>query len=65
MIRIHFVEFDLSGMGLKHLPLVSIVFFLLNILIGITLGAENLNGRLRCLGFWLKGNRRCSQILPW
>jgi hypothetical protein len=30
-------------MGLKHLPLVNIVFLLLNILIGITLGAESLS----------------------
>jgi len=38
-------------MGLKHLPLVSIVLLLLNILTGITLGGENLSGRLGCLGF--------------
>jgi hypothetical protein len=41
-------------MGLKHLPLVNIVLLLLNILIGITFGGENLSGRLRCLGFWLR-----------
>jgi hypothetical protein len=32
-------------MGLKHLPFVNIVFFLLNILIGITFGGESLSGR--------------------
>jgi hypothetical protein len=52
-------------MGLKHLPLVSIVLLLLNILTGITLGGENLSGRLRCFSFCLKGNGRCWQILPW
>jgi hypothetical protein len=48
-------------MGLKHLPLVSIVLFLLSILIGITLGGQSLNGRLRCLSFWLRDSRRCWQ----
>jgi hypothetical protein len=38
-------------MGLKHLPLVNILFLFLNILIGITLGEESLNVRLRCLAF--------------
>jgi hypothetical protein len=46
-------------MDLKHLLLVIIVFFLLNILTGFTLGGENLIGRLKCLGFWLKGNEKC------
>jgi len=46
-------------MGLKHLLLVNIVFLLLNILTGITLGGESLSGRLRCLGFWLRGSGRC------
>jgi hypothetical protein len=50
-IRVHFAEFELEKHGLKHLPFVNIVFLLLNILIGITLGGESLNGRLRCLGF--------------
>jgi hypothetical protein len=45
-------------MGLKHVPLVSIVFFLLNILIRITLGGESLSERLRCFGFWLKGSKK-------
>jgi hypothetical protein len=52
-------------MGLKHLPLVSIVFLLLSILIGITFGGESLSGRLKCFGFWLKGSGKCWQILPW
>jgi len=52
-------------MGLKHLPLVSIVLLLLSILTGITLGEESLSGRLRCLGFWLRGNEGCWQILLW
>jgi hypothetical protein len=46
---------NLNGMGLKHLPLVSIMFLLLNILTRITLGGENMSARLRCLGFWWKG----------
>jgi len=46
-------------MGLKHLPLVSIVLLLLNILTEITLGGENMSGRLKCLGFGLRGNGRC------
>jgi hypothetical protein len=46
-------------MGLKHLLLVSIVLLLLNILTGITLGGENMNGRLKCLSFGLRGNGRC------
>jgi hypothetical protein len=46
-------------MGLKHLPLVNIVVLLLKILIGITLGGESMSGRLRCLGFWLRGRGRC------
>jgi hypothetical protein len=46
-------------MGLKHLLLVNIMFLLLNILTGITFGGESINGRLRYLGFWLKGNGRC------
>jgi len=33
-------------MGLKHLPFVNIVLLLLSILVGITLGAESLSGRL-------------------
>jgi hypothetical protein len=45
-------------MGLKHLPLVSIVILLLNILTGITLGGQSLNGRLRCLGFLVEGQRK-------
>jgi hypothetical protein len=52
-------------MGLKHLPLVNIVLFLLSILTEITLGGESLSGRLRCLGFWWRGNKRCWQILLW
>ncbi len=44
-------------MGLKHLPLVSIVLLLLSILTGITLGGESLSGRLKCLGFWLMGTK--------
>jgi hypothetical protein len=59
MIRVHFAEFELSGMGLKHLPLINIVLYFLSILTGITLGGESLSGRLRCLGFSLKGNGRC------
>jgi hypothetical protein len=51
-------------MGLKHL-LLGIVLLFFNILIGITLGGESLDGRLRCLGFWLKENGKCKQILPW
>jgi hypothetical protein len=50
---------NLSSMGLKHLPLVNIVLLPLNILIKITLGGESMSGRLRCLGFWLRGSRRC------
>ncbi len=50
-------------MGLKHLLLVSILLLLLNILSGITLGGESLNGRLRCFGFWLRGSGRFWQIL--
>jgi len=46
-------------MGLKHLPLINIVFLLLNIFIGITLDGESLSGRLRCLGFGLRGSGRC------
>ncbi len=45
-------------MGLKHLPFINIVFLLLNILIGITFGGESLSGRLKCLGFWLRGERK-------
>jgi hypothetical protein len=45
MIRVPFAELNLSGMGLKHLPLVSIVLLLLSILIGITFGGESLSGR--------------------
>jgi hypothetical protein len=56
---------NLSDMGLKHLPLVNIMFLFLNILTGITLGGESMSGRLRCLGFWLRGNGKCWQILPW
>jgi hypothetical protein len=41
-------------MGLKHLPLVNIVLFLLSIFTTITLGGKSLSGRLRCLGFWLR-----------
>jgi hypothetical protein len=52
-------------MGLKHLPLVNIVLFLLSILIEITLGRESLSGMLTCFGFWWRGSRRCWQILPW
>jgi hypothetical protein len=52
-------------MGLKQLPLVSIVLLLFSILTGITLGGENMDGRLKCFGFWLKGSGRCQQILPW
>ncbi len=44
----------MSDMGLKDLPFVNIVLFLLNILIIITFGGESMNGRLRCLGFWLR-----------
>ncbi len=50
---------NLSGMGLKHVPLVSIILLLLSILTGITFGGESLSGRPRCLGFWLRGNERC------
>jgi len=46
-------------MGLKHLPLVSIVLLLRSILVGITLGGQSLSGRLRGLGFWLRDNGRC------
>ncbi len=59
MIKIHFAEFELEGMGLKHLPLVSIMLLLLSILTGITLSGESLSGRLKCLGFWLKGKGNC------
>jgi hypothetical protein len=52
-------------MGLKHLPLVSIVLLLLSILVRITLGGQILSGRLKCLGFWLRDSGRCWQILPW
>jgi hypothetical protein len=45
-------------MGLKHLPLVSIVLFLLNILIGITLGGESLSGRLRCFWFLVEEQKK-------
>jgi hypothetical protein len=45
-------------MGFKHLLLVNIVLLLLNILTGITFGGESLSGRLKCLGFGLKGSRR-------
>ncbi len=51
-------------MGLKHLPLVSIVLLLLSILVGIALGGQSMNGRLRCLGFWLRDSKRWWQILP-
>ncbi len=50
---------------MKHLPLVNIVLLLLNILIEITFGGESLSGRLRCLGFWWRGSKRCWQILSW
>jgi hypothetical protein len=56
MIQVHFVESELELHGLEALPLVSIMLLLLNILLGITLGGQNLSGRLRCLGFWLKDN---------
>jgi len=46
-------------MGLKHLPLVSIVLLLFSILVGITIGGQSLSGRLKCLGFWLRDNERC------
>jgi len=58
MSPIHFAKFELDSMGLKHLLLINIVLLLFNILTIITLGGENLNGRLRCLGFWLRGNER-------
>jgi hypothetical protein len=50
MIQVHFVKFELEQHGLET-PLVSIVFLLLKILTGITLGGESLSGKLRCLGF--------------
>jgi len=50
---------NLNGMGLKHFPLANIVLLLLSILIGITLGGENLNGRLRGLGFCLRSSGGC------
>jgi hypothetical protein len=55
MIRVVLQSLNLTSMGLKHLSLVNIMFRFLSILIGITLGGENLNGRLKCLGFWLRG----------
>jgi hypothetical protein len=41
------------------------VFLFLSILSSITLGGESLTERLRCLGFWLRGNGKCWEILPW
>jgi hypothetical protein len=45
-------------MGLKHLPLVNIMLLLFNIFTKITLGAESLNGRLKCFRFLVKGQRK-------
>ncbi len=45
-------------MGLKHLPLVSIMFFILSILTGITFGGQSMSGELKCLGFLVKGKRK-------
>jgi hypothetical protein len=38
-------------MGLKHLPLVNIILFLLSILTGITLGGQSLKWKVEVL--WL------------
>jgi hypothetical protein len=56
---------NLNGMGLKHLPLVSIMLLLFNILTRIIHDGGNMNGRLRCLDFWLRGNKGCWKILSW
>ncbi len=53
---------NLNDMGLKHLLLINIVFLLLSILTGITLGGEGLSGKLRCLDFWLRGIEDVSRF---
>ncbi len=49
-------------MGLKHLPLVSIVLLFLSILVGINLGGQSLSERLRCLGFCLKERKMLTDF---
>jgi hypothetical protein len=49
-------------MGLKHVPLINIVSLLPSILTNITLSGESLNGRVRCLGFWLRATENAGRF---